>query len=256
MLGFLMVYYEANSSKGSVTVAFDQFLNDSINGQFTNFQFLQKFRYQAYLVKFIIDFNLAELQGMDPQAFADPATLSEDIWVFSHCDFINKIISRIYELLYEDKLPRVTEEMRKSLRLTKGKATSDWFLYPDVTIVRVYGFRGFPYVLPAFLTPRIFFMDFSRQKIATEEFHFTKSHKTSSLKFPFTLGPFTFKNRSCVVILDCHICQFQFLLAPKVRYDPHDIVSKRKKRKTKEAREHESLEGLEEIANREEPLED
>jgi len=61
MPGFLMVYYEVDSSKGQVTVAFDEFLSDSINGQFANFQFLQKFRYSAYLVKFIIDFNLSEL---------------------------------------------------------------------------------------------------------------------------------------------------------------------------------------------------
>jgi len=137
MLGFLMVYYEADNSKGSVIVAFDQFLSDSINGQFVNFQFLQKFRYLAYLVKFITNFNLAELQGKDPRAFVDSTTLSEDAGVFSHCDFISKIISRFYELLYEDKLPRVTKETRKSLQLSESKATSDWFLYEDVTVIRV-----------------------------------------------------------------------------------------------------------------------
>jgi len=56
-----MIYYEADSSKGSFTIAYNQFLSESINGQFANFLFLQKFKYQAYLVKFIIDFNLAEL---------------------------------------------------------------------------------------------------------------------------------------------------------------------------------------------------
>lgn len=37
MLGFLMVYYEADNAKSLVTVAFDQFLSDRINGQFANF---------------------------------------------------------------------------------------------------------------------------------------------------------------------------------------------------------------------------
>ena len=48
------------------------------------------------------------MQGKDPEAFADPTTLSEEIRVFSHCNFINKIISRVYEPLHEEKFPRVT----------------------------------------------------------------------------------------------------------------------------------------------------
>lgn len=98
-------------------------------------------------------------------------------------------------------------------------------------------------------------MEFARQRISTEELHFIRAHKTSNLNFLFTLGPFTFKSKSCVAILESYLCQFQFLLAPKIRYDPVDVISKRKTRKTTEAREHEGLEGLEEISNREEPLE-
>jgi len=162
MLGFPMIYYEAESSKSSVTITFDQFLIESINGQFVNFQYLQKFRYQAYLVNFIVDFNLAELQRKDPDAFADPAALSEEIGVFSHCNFINKIMSRVYELLYEDIVPKVTVQMSKNLQLVKNKATGDWFLYSYATVITIYGFRGFPSVLPTFLTSRIFLLEFAR----------------------------------------------------------------------------------------------
>lgn len=52
-------------------------------------------------------------------------------------------MSRFYELLYEDKLPRVIEEMRKSLEFSEGKTTGDWFLYDDFMVIKVYGFRGF-----------------------------------------------------------------------------------------------------------------
>jgi len=104
-------------------------------------------------VKFITDFNLNELRAKDPRAFTKLADLSEDVGVLSYCEFVNKVISRFYELLYEDKLPRVTKEMRKSLQLSEGKTTGDWFLYNDVMVIRVYGFWGFPYVFPALLTP-------------------------------------------------------------------------------------------------------
>lgn len=183
------------------------------------------------------------------------ATLSEEVGVFSHCDYINKILSIIYGLIHEEKFPRVTEEMRKGLQLKKGKATGDWFLYQGSTLIGVYDFQGFSYVLPAFLTPIIFYLEFARQILSLEELHFMRAHKTSNLKSPFTLGTFTFKSKSCVAILDSYMCQFQFLLAPMVRYDPLDVISKRKKRKTTKAREHEGLKDREKIANKEEPLE-
>ena len=57
-----------------------------------------------------------------------------------------------------------------------------------------------------------------------------------------------------MTILESYLCQFQFQLAPKVRYDPSDVISIRKKINNAEAKEHEGLEGLQEIANIEEPL--
>ena len=66
-------------------------------------------------MKFITDFNLNELQAKDPWAFVKPGELSKDARVLSHCEFINKVISRFYEFLYED---RVTEEMHKSLQFS------------------------------------------------------------------------------------------------------------------------------------------
>ncbi len=83
MLGFLVVFYEVDKLNDSVTVALDQFLSESINGYMANFQFLQKFRYAAYLVKIIIDFNLDVLQAKDPKTFRKPSELSQDVEVLS-----------------------------------------------------------------------------------------------------------------------------------------------------------------------------
>lgn len=143
----------------------------------------------------------------------------------------------------------------KSLQLSKGKATVNWFLYDDFTVIRVYGFWGFRYVFSAFLTSQIFFMEFARQRIATEDLYFTKVKRASNLKFPFTLGSVTFRNRACLTILESYLCQFQFQLALSIRYDPSDVISIRKEIKSVEAKEHVGLEGLQEIANREEPPE-
>ena len=140
MLGFLMIYHEAEKSQGSITVAFDQLFSESMHGQFVNFQYISKFRYQTYLLKFLVEFNLSELQGKDPEMFANPDAFSEEAGVFSYFDFTNKVISRIYDIIHEERLPRVTKEMRSGLQLKKGKATGDWFLYHHSTVIRIYGF--------------------------------------------------------------------------------------------------------------------
>ena len=101
----------------------------------------------------------------------------------------------------------------------------------------------------------IFYLEFARQRIISEDFHFGRAHKTSNFKFPVTLGPFTLKKKSCLTIIESYMCQFQFLLAPKVRYDPLHIIDNRRKRKSDDALEHVGLEGLNRIANNEEVFE-
>ena len=122
-----MIYYEAEKSKSTITVTFDQFISERMHGKFVNIQYIQKFRYQAYLLKFMVDFNLYELQGKDSEVFADPSAFSKEENVFSYFDFINKVMSRIYELVHEERLPMVTEDIRSGLEFRKGKATGDWF---------------------------------------------------------------------------------------------------------------------------------
>ena len=92
-----------------------------------NFQYIQKFRYQAYLIKILVDFNLSELQGKDPVSFANSAAFSEESNVFTFFDFTNKVMSQVFELIHEERLNRVTEDMRSGLHLMKKKATGDWF---------------------------------------------------------------------------------------------------------------------------------
>ena len=113
-------------------------------------------------MKILVDFNLSKLQGKDLVSFANSAAFSEESIVFTFFDFTNKVMSQVFELIHEERLNRVTEDMISGLQLMKKKATGDWFLYQHSTVVRVYGFQGFPYVLPAFLTPGIFYLEFER----------------------------------------------------------------------------------------------
>ena len=77
-------------------------------------------------------------------------------------EFVNTIMAEIYKLLFDDVLPRVLENMRLMLHYSLEDKIGDWFLYKEFTVLRIYGFTGEPYMLLAFLTPRIFALEFMR----------------------------------------------------------------------------------------------
>ena len=75
-------------------------------------------------------------------------------------------------------------------------------MYKEFTILRVYGFTREPYRLLAFLTPRIFTLEFMRQRLYAEEEHFGAFKKSSNVKFPLKVGPFIFKNKSALLVIE------------------------------------------------------
>ena len=71
-------------------------------------------------------------------------------------------MAEVYKMNFYDVLPRVLEDMRVMLQSSSEGRTGDWFLHKDHTVIRVYGFIDAPYLLLAFLTPRIFSLEFVR----------------------------------------------------------------------------------------------
>ena len=65
-------------------------------------------------------------------------------------EFMKTIMDEIYKMRFDDFLPRVLEDMRIMLQYSSEEKTGDWFLHKEFTILRVYGFTGEPYRLPAF----------------------------------------------------------------------------------------------------------
>ena len=94
--------------------------------------------------------NVSELQFLYTMFSPD---LPKQIDMF---EFVNTIMDEIYKMLFNDVLPRVLEDMRIMLQSSSEDKTGDWFLHKEFTVLRVYGFTGEPYRLPAFLMPRYF----------------------------------------------------------------------------------------------------
>ena len=98
----------------------------------------------------------------------------------------------IYKFLFDDVLPRMLEDTRLMLQSSLEEQIGYWFLYKEFTVLRVYGFTGEPYRLLDFLTPRIFTLEFMRQRLCAEVEHFGAFKKSSNVKFPLKVGPFIF----------------------------------------------------------------
>ena len=140
-------------------------------------------------------------------------------------EFVNTMMAEIDKLLFDDVLPRVLEEMRLMLQSSSEDKIGDWFLYKDFIVLRVYGFTGEPYRLPVFLTPRIFALEFMRQRLCVEEEHFGAFKKYSNVKFPLKVGPFIFKNKSDVLFIEKLLEVMDFQKEQRINYDPHHIIS-------------------------------
>ena len=80
-------------------------------------------------------------------------------------EFVNTIMAEIYKMLFDDVLPRVLEDMRIMLQYSSKDKAGYWILHKEFNVLRVYGFTREPYRLPAFLTPRIFALEFMRQRL-------------------------------------------------------------------------------------------
>ena len=116
-------------------------------------------------------------------------------------------------------------------------------------MLRIYGFTGHPYRLPAFLTPRIFALEFMRQRLLSEEEHFGAFKKSSNIKFPLKFGSFIFKSKGALVFIEKLLENMDFQKESKVNYDPYHVISLRKQANKNKPFEHQSVENLVEIAN-------
>ena len=163
--------------------------------------------------------NVSELQFLSTMFSPD---LPKKINMF---EFMNTIMAEIYKMLFDDVLPRVLEDMRIMLQSSSEDKIGDWFLRKEFIVLRVYGFTGEPYRLPSFLTPRIFALEFMRQRLYAEEEHFRAFKKSFDDKFPLKVGPFIFKNKSALLVIEKLLEVMYFQKEEKLNYDPHHIIS-------------------------------
>ena len=117
-------------------------------------------------------------------------------------------------MLFDEVLPRVLEDMKCLMQSSPEDRVGDLFLHKDCTVLRIYGFTGEPYKLPAFLTPRFFALEFMRKRLHSEEEHFGAFKKSSNIKFPLKVGSFIFKNKGALMFIEKLLASIEFKKEP------------------------------------------
>jgi hypothetical protein len=107
MLSFFLFFFMSEYGL-SVRINFDQFIVENIHKQLENFSSLRNFRYYTYLLKIFIETNTKEFH--------------EDTFISIECKritlliIINKVMSRVYSLIFNTNLTRVLDDMRRYLQ--------------------------------------------------------------------------------------------------------------------------------------------
>ena len=151
------------------------------------------FRFQSYLLKMFLSFNEENLQL--------PEMILTKQMIKDYTKFMNFLMSKVYNAIFQKKLPRVLLEMKNILRISTEKRIGDWFLLEQGIVIRLYGFVHQPYLFLAFLTPRIFSMDLITQKLIVETGHFLNLNKSIEIRYPWVVIHFIIKNKASLPMI-------------------------------------------------------
>ena len=140
--------------------------------------------------------------------------------------------------------------MRSHLQLG-SEVTCDLVLYAENTKIRLYGFTSYPFLLPSFLTNRVFALEFARQRVHTEKEHFLNNKKGCNINFHYTIGPFVIKSSQTIQILTEILESMKLQRAEKMNYDPKGVMDPRKKACMIQAFKHQEIAGMAKRENEE-----
>ena len=88
-----------------------------------------------------------------------------------------------------------------------------------------------------------------RQRLYVEEEHFGAFKTYSDVKFPLKVGPFIFKNKSALLVIEKLLEVMDFQKEEKVNYDPHQIISQGRQLNKNKPFDHQFIEGLHKMTN-------
>jgi hypothetical protein len=104
----------------------------------------------------------------------------------------------------------------------------DWYLFEYHIEIRIYGAEIQPFLLPIFLTPRIFALEFIREILNSDYIHFVSKNHNINFKLKKEVGPFIVNNKENLRDAEKLLQEIGLQQGEMWIYDPHSIISKRR----------------------------
>jgi len=156
----------------------------------------------------------------------------------------------IMSLLSGTAEPRISEEIRRIMKLSNQAKIGDWYLYQNYIELRVYGCDLAPYKLPKFLSMRIFTLEYIIQMINVDEVHFVSAKKKSQFRIKSQIGPFICNSRAIGEEANRRLKEMNFTHNFTWSYDPWGIISNKRVENKSKAYIHTQRPKIEKYMNR------
>jgi hypothetical protein len=163
--------------------------------------------------------------------------------------YIDQFMSKAYQIIYNEVPPRIIPECNKLLQLSPDKRVGDWYLFENYTETRVYGSELRPFLLSTFLTPRIFSLEFIRQRLNYDEIHFLSRKYKASFKLKKEVGPFIFNTKSTLQVTTKILSTMVFSQGGPWKCDPHYFISSKRISHGQNPYQHQQKSQVELLAN-------
>ena len=149
---------------------------------------------------------------------------------YTYCEFVDQFVYPVSCLLMKSPPPRISNEIKKALQLSRKYKIGDWYLYENHIVIRVYGCELCPYKLPKYVPMRLFALEYYRQLIQSDLTDFHSSKKKAHLKFKHQLGPFIMNKKegwedADLILEDKYKLSYSFRWVP---YDPQGFITARR----------------------------
>lgn len=167
----------------------------------------------------------------------------------TYTKFIDLFVHSTITLLLGHPPPRISDDIKRILQLSKQYKIGDWYLYQNRTKIRIYGCELPPFKLPKYIPMRLFSLEYYRQMINPDETHFMKAKKKAQQRIKDHLGPFICNNRRAgketEKILERLRLKKRFIWT----YDPHSFICDRRMKQKLSPYLHHRVPEIEKYAN-------
>jgi len=122
--------------------------------------------------------------------------------------------------------PRMPVSYQQKLQMHPSLRVGDWFILKEFIVIRIYVFELEPYQLPIYIPPILFSLEYCRQILMTDQFHFVSKNKKSYFSLPAEVSSFLIKSRSYIDYINKFLTSYHLKNDISCNFYPYHVIFK------------------------------